>query len=155
MVTAGVNVSTTYLSRIWSFLLNRRSVPWDGCFDRQLCDSVSILKPKLRKPNRALFNLHSLGNYVSIALWYLFIRLNFYSTKMKISSLAIRPLLAAGFIQTVVGLDCGSGCAACWKTDSPGVDINLLAMMRPAIVDHNVQRAMVGFTVPRVRDACK
>ena len=32
-------------------------------------------------------------------------------------------LLAAGFIQMAAGLTCESNCAACYKDNSPGVDI--------------------------------
>ena len=37
--------------------------------------------------------------------------------------MALSLIVAAALIKTVVGLECSSNCAACWKTGSPGVDI--------------------------------
>jgi len=45
---------------------------------------------------------------------------------MKVLSVTLGLLLAAGFIQTAAGLQCDSECAACWKTgDTNGADIKL------------------------------
>ena len=45
---------------------------------------------------------------------------------MKVLSVAFNLLFAAGFIQmAAAGIQCDSFCAACWKNDSPGVDIKM------------------------------
>ena len=48
--------------------------------------------------------------------------LNIYSSKMKAFSTVAYWLFAAGLIQTAVGLNCDSGCVACWKDGASGVD---------------------------------
>ena len=45
---------------------------------------------------------------------------------MKVLSVATCSLIAAGLIQTAVGLHCNSWCAACWKDGSTtGEDIKI------------------------------
>ena len=44
---------------------------------------------------------------------------------MKLLSIAFSLVFAGSFIQTVVGVTCDSGCAACWKIGSPGIDIKM------------------------------
>ncbi len=55
------------------------------------------------------------------------LELKFYSssTTMKVLSVTLSLLFAAGFIQTAAGIQCDSFCAACWKIGSPGVDIKM------------------------------
>ena len=45
---------------------------------------------------------------------------------MKVVSIALRLVFVAGLIQRAAGLSCTTGnCAACWKIDSPGIDIKM------------------------------
>ena len=45
---------------------------------------------------------------------------------MKVHFVALSLLLTAGFMQTVaMVLYCDTGCAACWKTGEPGIDIKI------------------------------
>jgi hypothetical protein len=49
-----------------------------------------------------------------------------YHINMKVLPVANCLLIAAAsLIQTAVGLNCNSLCAACWKDDSPGIDIKI------------------------------
>ncbi len=45
---------------------------------------------------------------------------------MKTYSVILGFVFATGIIQTAVGLQCGTGCAACWKDGQPGVDTKML-----------------------------
>jgi len=55
------------------------------------------------------------------------LKLNFYSTTMKVVSVALSLAFAAGSIQTAVAdLRCESQCAACWKIGSPGIDLKMI-----------------------------
>lgn len=45
---------------------------------------------------------------------------------MKTLSVILGFVFAAGIIQTAVGLQCGTGCAACWKDGQPGLDVKML-----------------------------
>ena len=45
--------------------------------------------------------------------------------KLHSQAVALSLFFAACFIQTAAGIQCDSFCAACWKIDSPGVDIKI------------------------------
>jgi hypothetical protein len=64
-------------------------------------------------------------NFLTPLTW-----LEVYNTTMKVLQVALSMFYAAGFIQTALGLDCSSGCSACWKDNDPnGVDIKILCQL--------------------------
>jgi hypothetical protein len=53
---------------------------------------------------------------------------------MKLLSIAFSLVFAGGFIQTAAGITCPSGCVACWKIGSPGIDIKMGATPTPTLI---------------------
>jgi len=83
-----------------------------------------IRSPSSPKPIRVSTIKASPGDYITLALNYATV---LQHTPMKVLSVALGIFFTTGFIQTTMGLTCGTDCAACWlDNNSNGVDIKMI-----------------------------